>query len=319
MPTNPRKQGSRGVMSADEAKKALQGEVVAVKTRWKADVKLTKAPADAPAYPLPLAVSRRIDRPDTAQAFDVDDMTVKLWVETLDATSSGGVRVEVVAGVPDALKVRMAAHVQERWNAELAARGAGKGWMLEKMLAWAEGAFGDLLLLDPAFVESYEGCDDEGRTIRRYAIVEPPPEPADVGDAEGDGEESSGSDGESESEEEEDIDDKVQKMKLTDEEDRALRIKLKAEAEAERTWREERRQEAEVGRPSAPPDRQQRRRVARAASHTQRHTRAEAHARRGTRAQRHTREEAHPRRGTRAKRHTRAEAHPRRGTRVKCC
>jgi len=233
------------VMSADEAKKALQGEVVAVKTRWKADVKLTKAPADAPAYPLPLAVSRRIDRPDTAQAFDVDDMTVKLWVETLDATSSGGVRVEVVAGVPDALKVRMAAHVQERWNAELAARGAGKGWMLEKMLAWAEGAFGDLLLLDPAFVESYEGCDDEGRTIRRYAIVEPPPEPADVGDAEGDGEESSGSDGESESEEEEDIDDKVQKMKLTDEEDRALRIKLKAEAEAERTWREERRQEAE--------------------------------------------------------------------------
>ena len=57
---------------------------------------------------------------------------------------------------------------------EMEARGGAAGGMLEKILGWAEGAYADLLWLEPTYVEQYEGCDDAGMTIRRYAIAEPP-------------------------------------------------------------------------------------------------------------------------------------------------
>ena len=228
-----------------EAKKALQDEVVAVKQRWSAEVKLAKAAKDAPNYPLPIAVSRTIQRPEAADLYDVDELTVKLWVDSLEASEPAPVRVEVAGALPETLQKRVAAAVDERWRGELRARGSGKGFLLEKVLAWAEGAYTDLITLEPSFVEAYEACDAEGRTIRRYAIAEPPPpaeeKPIDVGDDDSDDDES-----EEEEEEEEDIDARVAKMKLDTDADRQMRIKLKAEAEADRQWREERRKEAEA-------------------------------------------------------------------------
>jgi len=229
---------------SDEAKKALQAEVVAVKTRWSDEVKMKKA-KDGPNAPLPLAVSRTIQKPlPAAELWDVEELTVRLWIDTLvpyTGVENAPVRVEVLGEFTSGgehVQEVMAEHVLKRWRAELKARGVGKGWMLEKILGWAESAYIDLLSLDPLYVDSYMGVNEEGMTIRRYAIQEPAPEPE--------------SESESESEEEEDIDGiddidmKVKRMGLSEEEERQMRIKLKAEAEADRQWREERRREHEA-------------------------------------------------------------------------
>ena len=234
---------------ADDAKKVLQEEVVAVKKRWGDEVKLVKAAKDAPAYPLPLAVARTIPRPDAAELYDVDDLTVKLWVDSLEAREPVPVRVELSASLPAPLLRKIEKAVDERWRAELRARGSGKGFLLEKLLGWAESAFVELIELEPTFVDPYEACDEEGRTIRRYMITEPPPapaEPVDVGDDDDSDEESSDDDGDDGGAvDPNDIDARVKNMNLDADAERQMRIKLKAEAEADRLYREARRKEAE--------------------------------------------------------------------------
>jgi len=229
-------------MSAED-KKALQAEVVAVKQRWSDEVKLLKAAKDAPNYPMPLAVARTIPRPDIAYPYDVDELTIRLWIDAFGEGADGGpmVRVEAVAAVPDALTRRMAEHIDARWRVELGARGSGKGWLLEKVLAWAEGAFIELVTLEPTFLDSYEGCNDEGMTIRRYAIIEPPP-PPDPNDDDDDDDE----DDDDDDDDEDDLAEAVKGMSVEDAEAEKLqRIKMKALEEADRRWREERRAEAE--------------------------------------------------------------------------
>ena len=223
---------------SDEAKKALQAEVVAVKQKWGTEIKLSKAKADSPTAPLPISVARSIAQPADASSYDVNELIVKLWIDSLDeGGGSHPVRVEVAGEVPEALQQLMAAHIDKRWRTELSARGAGKGWLLEKMLGWAESQFVDLLTLDPTFIDSYEGVNEEGMTVRRYTIAEPPPEEEESSDD---------SDDDSDDEEEEDIDARVGKMSLSADEERAMRIKLKAEEEADRIWREQRRAEHEA-------------------------------------------------------------------------
>ena len=75
----------------DAAKKALQAEVVACKQRWADEIKLVKAGKDVPTAPLPLAVARTIQRPESAALYDVDELTVKLWVDALDTNFGGEV------------------------------------------------------------------------------------------------------------------------------------------------------------------------------------------------------------------------------------
>lgn len=216
------------------AKKALQVEVMAVKTRWGDAVKLSKAKQDSPTYPLPIGVLRAVEQPEAAYAYDVEELKVRLWIEALDQASLP-VRVEVAGGVPDQLLKLMNAHIEARWKAELKARGAGNGWMLEKILAWCESAYVELLTLEPRFVEMYQGVDDTGMTIRRYSIALPPEEKA--------AEEAAAEEQAAEEEEEE----KEEKPKTKEELEmmRQLRIKEKAAEEMEKVYKEQRRKEAE--------------------------------------------------------------------------
>ena len=244
----------------DEAKKALQAEVVAVKQRWAAEIKLVKAAKEVPTAPLPLAVSRTIEVPESAKLYDIDDLTVKLWVDSLEAIDPVPVRVEITSTttLPSIMLTAIAAKVDARWRAELRARGAGKGFMLEKILAWAEGAFVDLIVAEPTVVDPYEGVDENGMTIRRYAFNEPAPEPVDVGDDDESeyetdtDEEGEGAGAGASSIDPDDIDARVKAMKLDADADRAMRIRLKAEAEAERLYKEERRREHEALGEDAP-------------------------------------------------------------------
>jgi len=216
---------------AEEHKKALQSEMVAVKTRWSDEVKLSKA-KDSPTAPFPVTLQRTIPKPEAASAFDVEELRLQLLVASSDRATMP-ISVQVAGELPPTVQKRIAAHVEARWREEIEARGAAPGWMLEKILGWAEGAYADLLWLEPTYVEQYEGCDDHGMTIRRYAIAEPPEAKAAEEEAAG----ASGGSEEEETEEEAEEDPEVERQR---------RIKEKAEAEADRLWREERRREHEA-------------------------------------------------------------------------
>ena len=126
-------------MVSDETKKALQAEVVAVKTRWGDAVKMKKA-KDGPQAPLPIAVSRTVQKPATAEVYDVEEITVWLWIETLapyDGAEKAPIRVEVSAEIPARVQCGRE-HVCKRWRAELAARGAPKGGCWRRFSAGAK-------------------------------------------------------------------------------------------------------------------------------------------------------------------------------------
>ena len=222
------------------SKEALQKELVGVKGRWAAQIKLTKT-ADGPHRPLPVSVARTYtDRPESASMFDVAEFSVRLWLDQLDTTPGEAlpVRAEVVGALPSLLLERMGAHLTERWRSQLSSAGAGAGaggWLFEPMLEWVEGAWSELLWLCPELVEQYDGVDDNGITIRRCAIVEPRGEESEESEEEEEEEEEESEEGEQGEED----------PSVTKEAERLERIRLAAEREAERQFREARRREAE--------------------------------------------------------------------------
>mmetsp|Transcript_18592 Transcript_18592/g.37874 ORF Transcript_18592/g.37874 Transcript_18592/m.37874 type:complete len:283 (+) Transcript_18592:3-851(+) len=222
---------------ADEAKKALQAEVMAVKQKWGDEIKLSKA-KDGPRAPLPISIQRSIETPADAAAYDIVELKVKLWLDSLDVSGEPPVRVEVdPVSVTVALASKIAERVGAQWQSELQARGLGKGWLLEKMLSWCESKFVELINLEPACLDMYMGEDANGMTMRRFALVEKTDESAATEPAVGEPDDASSSDEASEESEDDDV---------RKERERLERINLKAEAEADRLWREERRREFEA-------------------------------------------------------------------------
>ena len=160
-----------------ELKKALQQEVLAAKSRWGGAIKLSKAPAGTPTAPLPIGVERTIARPASAEAFDVDDLRVRLLIDGPSA-SAECVRVEVSGdALPAQLQAAAAARVAELWGGiltkySLAAPAAGGPFAIERVLAWCETKYTELLNLLPELVEGYDGVNEVGVTIRRYCLVD---------------------------------------------------------------------------------------------------------------------------------------------------
>lgn len=219
-------------------KKSLQEEVLSAKKRWGDAVKLSKAPASSPTAPLPISVARTIPRPAAAEMFDVAELTVRLLVDG-PAAAPGCLRVEVRGdSYPPVLLEAMAARVLSLWEGiltkyEIAPPAAGGPFAVERILAWCETKFVDLLNLDPTLIETYEGVNALGMTIRRFTLAEPKPT------AEGK------SEGSSERESEKKESDESSDGESDVEAERLMRIKLKAELEADRVYREERRKEHE--------------------------------------------------------------------------
>lgn len=226
---------------ADEAKKALQVEVMAVKQKWGDEIKLSKT-KDGPTAPLPISLQRTIPVPDDASAYDVSEYKVKLWLDSLDVSGEPLVRVEVdPTDLVPTLARKMEERVGAQWRSELKARGLGKGWLLEKMFSWCESKFVELLNLDPACLDMYMGVDVNGMTIRRFAIVEKVDErEAAAAAAALAAAAAAAEERQSEDEASDDEDPAVRK-----ERERLERIQIKAEEEADRVWREQRRKEYE--------------------------------------------------------------------------
>ena len=135
-------------MADVESKKALQAEVMTVKQKWSDEIKLSKA-KDGPKAPLPISVQRTIQTPDDAANYDVVELKVKLWIDSLDEAAEPPVRVEVdPSGLPALLMTKIVQRVDAQWRSELKARGLGKGWP-RYIITMFDARAGDIKRLTP--------------------------------------------------------------------------------------------------------------------------------------------------------------------------
>jgi len=150
----------------------LQEELKACKARFGQELELSKAEKGAAGFPFPVAVTRYTPQPESAMAWDIDELPVRLVFRSADVAASP-VSVEVADYLgPGELIEKIEKAVDAQWK-KLLKKKEGGTWKLELMFDWIEEQFGDLLRLCPQFVDSYVGCDFAGASMKRYVLVEP--------------------------------------------------------------------------------------------------------------------------------------------------
>ena len=156
--------------------KALKAELQQVKQKWGQSIKLYWT---TPGPPWPARVTRTIDKTTEAQAYDVEEIRVRLWFDssTFDQLP---IRVEVDPHktLPKTLANLIAKDILHHWTEELQIELSmpehlRSGWLVESTLDWCEEQYAKFLQLAPSMIESYLGFDDQGMTSRRFTLVDP--------------------------------------------------------------------------------------------------------------------------------------------------
>jgi hypothetical protein len=237
--------GKRSIV-ADPHVDALQKELMTIKEQV-TGAKMFKAKEGAPTFPFPIVVTLTVPKPPSANAFDIDSLTLKL---TFDAGApcaedNSELSVEPADDLPCAVAEAIGASLSATWKQQLVKRreaaGAAAeqpGWLLKGLVTLVSAKFAQLLQSRPECVEEYQGCDDLGATLRRYMLV-PPLEASDAssrGSASG---ESDGDSSDGEGSGEEEMDDEARAFweaqeRRKAEAARALAIKETNDAEARR-------------------------------------------------------------------------------------
>jgi len=148
---------------------ALQTELKAAKEKW-SDCKLGKGKKESETFPYPVWLLQVVQQPESAAAYDVTEMPVKLFVDGVEA---GQTRVEIPSAgeIPPCLQKLISEEVLKIWKKNCGKKAAP--WGIVKTLDWVETNFAKLLTLDPACVGRYEGVDAMGGTMFRFAIGAP--------------------------------------------------------------------------------------------------------------------------------------------------
>jgi hypothetical protein len=163
---------------------ALQNELKAAKEKWP-DAKLGKAKKESETFPYPVWLLLAVQQPESAKAYDVCEIPVKLVVEGLEP---GNTSVEVPSSeIPKQLQAKIADAILATWTKHVGKK-ASSPWSIVKTLEWVETNFTKMLSLDPECISTYQGVDENGATVRRFAI-QAPPEPAEEEEEETDSEE----------------------------------------------------------------------------------------------------------------------------------
>jgi hypothetical protein len=74
--------------------------------------------------------------------------------------------------IPKALRAKMGETILAEWKRRLAIAGpvaSRSTWAIVQTFEWVESKFSSLLALVPDLIEPYEGCDEWGASMRRYA------------------------------------------------------------------------------------------------------------------------------------------------------
>lgn len=156
--------------------KALKQEFQQAKQKYGKAIKVF---FQTPGPPWPARITRAISRTDIAQAYDVDEIRVRLWFDS-PKFETLPVRVEVDAHktLPKRLALLIAAMVEEHWKNELATELSmpehlRSGWLVDSIFDWCEEKYAKFLQLEPTMLEAYLGFDDHGMTSRRYTLIDP--------------------------------------------------------------------------------------------------------------------------------------------------
>ncbi len=155
--------------------KALKFEFQQIKSRWDSEIKLMW---NRPPPPWPARVLRIIPQTREAEMYDVDELRIRLIINGPNMEELP-VEVEVAQKtIPKKLQDAISNNILNKWKEELTnelslPEHLRSGWQLEKMLTYAEKNFGSFLRLVPEFLEAYFGSNNDGVTIRRFAIIEP--------------------------------------------------------------------------------------------------------------------------------------------------
>ena len=160
--------------------KSLQDEIMAIKSKWGKEIKLGKAEKGAPGAPFPISVQRTVPKPESAEEWDVEELSVKLVVKNLEGDfSCECMNKEFPKKVLKAIKT----WVGECWEEKRKASNDNAA-CLDAVFVDIEKNYVKILRLVPKAIDTYEGCDSTGGTMRRYNIP-----PAETGIEEAEGEE----------------------------------------------------------------------------------------------------------------------------------
>jgi len=156
--------------------KALKAELAQAKNKWGPSVKLFWK---TPGPPWPARITRIIERTEEAQAYDVEEIRVRLWFDSPHFEQLP-VRVEVDPHktLPKRLCRLIAKEILNHWTNELKIELSmpehlRSGWLVESTLEWCEAQYISLLQLEPTMIESYLGFDNQGMTSRRFTLIDP--------------------------------------------------------------------------------------------------------------------------------------------------
>ena len=156
--------------------KALKAELQQAKQKHGKAIKVFY---QTPGPPWPARITRTIPRTDIAQAYDTEEIRVRLWFDS-PKFETLPVRVEVDSHktLPKRLSLLIAAMVEEHWKKELATELSmpehlRTGWLVDSIFDWCEEKYAKFLQLEPTMLEAYLGFDDHGMTSRRYTLIDP--------------------------------------------------------------------------------------------------------------------------------------------------
>jgi len=161
----------------------LQAEMKAVKARWGKEIELSKAEKGAPGFPFPVAVTRYAPQPEHAAMWDCEELPFRLVIFEKEVENLP-VSVEVPPIFPGDLSSLMERAIETEWRKQLGKKKKPNMWMVEEICEWVEAKFGDLLRLNPEYVDHYFGCDAAGASMRRYTLVGPAPDEEEEPDEE---------------------------------------------------------------------------------------------------------------------------------------
>jgi hypothetical protein len=155
--------------------KKIKLELQQMKSKWGDDFKpmWTRPPP-----PWPVRALRIIRRTEEAEMYDVPDLRIRLVIQS-PHLEQFPVNVEISnKHLPQRMQLSIAGTIKEKWIAELQKEQdlpehLRTGWQMDSIFQWCEQQYGALLRVAPEFLESYFGSNDDGVTIRRFAIVVP--------------------------------------------------------------------------------------------------------------------------------------------------
>eukprot|EP00041_Stephanoeca_diplocostata_P028916 m.837610 g.837610 ORF g.837610 m.837610 type:complete len:284 (-) comp23461_c0_seq22:3112-3963(-) len=116
-----------------------------------------------------------IEQPESAAGWDIDELQIQLSIDGISEQKEPIVSCGVKNVLPKRLTTAISEKVIAEWITRMTPRASASGpasWELVAMLEFVENSFSALLCSVPDLIESYEGCDDTGASMRRYTIVE---------------------------------------------------------------------------------------------------------------------------------------------------